>query len=356
MGLHVAPQLAEDQQEAADGAVEELTQAILRQDWDYKCDPKEIRKNRREARQAQEEGLKDLADQIENELLGDERDSMNEMKLPGSDRSIMAVPLEDSGFAFDRQTFRDHVAMRMGQPCPDPLPEDCPRCGKKDIDRAHLLDCKTGGWVRLRHGEVQRAWAKVMRQACGTATLEPAIGPVSGPAFERKTTTTDEGARGDIKARGIFQDQVDSIFDTVVVNTFKPSAKKKGLKSHSILRAAEKGKRAEYEERVTRNGQTFTPLASSTLGTLDPEAEHVLLRLAKKLSKEHGEAGPAELHARMSIQAATIKATSLCLRSHESISTISSEHHKQGAEDEQEADGEKDFRVLQSDLGNPFWD
>jgi hypothetical protein len=197
-----------------------------------------------------------------------------------------------------------------------------------------------------------------MRQACGAATLEPEIGPVIGPAFQRQTTTTKEGARADIRARGLFQDQEDSLFDVVVVNTFNPSAKKKGLKPLSVLRAAENQKRAEYEERVIRNGETFTPLASSVLGTLGPEAEQVLLTLCSKLSKEGGETAPTESHARMSIQAATIKATSLCLRSRNSTSPFSSEQGIEGAEGG-EAEGrheKEDFRVIQEELGLMYVD
>jgi hypothetical protein len=354
LGLNVATQMAEDMQGGADHAVEDLVQAIKQQDWHYTVDPKEIRKTRRETKKIQEGTLKGLADSVEKELEGEERHIMREMRLPGSDRSICAIPRDGSAAAYDRQTFRDHMAIRMGLPCPDPLPEDCPRCGEEDIDRNHLLNCKTQGRVTRRHGEVQRAWAKLMKLACRWASLEPLMGGLGGPAFEKGSTTTDKEARGDILARGVFQDQVESLFDVVVVNTFKESARKKGLKPATILRIAEGLKRAEYEERARRAGQTFTPLASSILGTLGPEAEQVLLTLCAKICNERGgDAKAIELHARMTIQAATIKATSLCLRAHPETSQ-SCVHGEKGVENESAT--EDDFRVLQEELGNPFRD
>jgi hypothetical protein len=227
---------------------------------------------------------------------------------------LAAIPLDDSGLALDRQTFRDAVAIRMGLLPPDELPKDCPSCGEEDIEISHLLKCPNGGWVRRRHTEVLKVWAKLMRGVCETVVEEPYLGPVIGGPFLKDTTTTGPEARADILARGFFQPQRNSLFDVTIVDTAKKSALKKGLKPETVLAAAERAKRNEYEERILRQGGTFTPLAASVYGTLAHDSEQVLQRLAGMLAKRKEERGAIEHCARLKLQVAIVKATSLCLR------------------------------------------
>ena len=114
------------------------------------------------------------------------------------------------------------------------------------------------------------------------------------------------------------------------------------------------------------NGETFTPLACSVLGTLGPEAEHVLLRLSSKLTKKGENPRAAEHHLRMRIQAAVIKATSQCLRRSRKSETTktreqATEEGVEGTEAQPEAETEsevdpEDYQGLQQDLGMPFED
>ena len=254
------------------------------------------------------------AAQLERELEGRERASLHEALNGGGNVWLAAIPLDDSGLALDRQTFRDAVALRMGQPIPDKLPSYCPSCGEEDIELSHFLKCPNGGWVRRRHTEVLKVWAKLMRGVCETVVEEPFLGPVVGGPFLKDTTTTDPEARADILARGFFQPQRNSLFDVVITDTAKQSALKKRMSPEAVLREAERGKDDEYSERVVRKGDTFTPLAASVYGTLAPRAEQVLQRLAGLLAKRKEERGVIEHCARLKIQSAIVKATSLCLR------------------------------------------
>ena len=66
------------------------------------------------------------ATRIAERLTGLEKRSLQEALLSGGTRILETIPLEDAGFALPRQTFRDAVALLMGQPLPDGLPDACP--------------------------------------------------------------------------------------------------------------------------------------------------------------------------------------------------------------------------------------
>jgi hypothetical protein len=88
--------------------------------------------------------------------------------------------------------------------------------------------------------------------ACETLVEEPLLGPIVGGPFVKDTTTTAPDVRADIMARGFFQAQQNSLFDVTIVDTAKESALKKGLRPETVLAAAERAKRNEYEERILR--------------------------------------------------------------------------------------------------------
>jgi hypothetical protein len=113
-------------------------------------------------------------------LQGREHVSLLEASRGGGAAWLAAVPLEEAGYAFPRQTFRDAVAVRMGIPLPDPLPPACPSCGEEDAEFSHSLKCHTGGWVRRRHTDVLKEWARLMKMLCETVVEEPELGPVIG--------------------------------------------------------------------------------------------------------------------------------------------------------------------------------
>ena len=118
------------------------------------------------------------ATRIAESLTGLEKRSLQEAMLSGGTRILGTIPLEDARFALPRQTFRDAVAMLMGQPLPDGLPEACPSCGEEGADLAHYLKCCDGGWVRRRHTEVLKELARLMKEVCETVEEEPVFGPV----------------------------------------------------------------------------------------------------------------------------------------------------------------------------------
>ena len=209
-----------------------------------------------------------------------------------------------------RQTFRDAIALRMGLPLPDPLPERCPSCGEP-FDLDHALKCSTGAWVRRRHDEVKLAWKRLLQQVSATVLEEPLVPQAVGVSFRRAATTTDPGARADLLATGVLRPTEDVYFDVAVVDTGAASYEPRG--AVQVLREKEGKKKAQYEERVAATG-AFVPLVGSVYGTLAPEANKILALVVEKIGEERKERIDATRWQRVALQVATIKATSKCLR------------------------------------------
>jgi hypothetical protein len=298
-------------------AVDSVVNAIMRQDWSFTVDKEALKSDKADRAVMTDARLSLEAEELEAELDGNESRTLREIRMTGGASWLAAIPLEDSSFALSQQTFRDVVALLMGQPLPDELPPDCPSCGSKGVDVAHLLMCPNGGWIRRRHTEVLKELARLLKVVCGQTAVyeEPELGPIMGGPFLNKRTTTDPGARTDIAARGFFEAQMWAHFDVTIIDTACKSALKKGLKPETVLANAQRLKRDMYEERVKRLGGSFTPFAASVYGTLAPESEHVIQTIMSKMPKKEGGRGPSEACARLRIQLAIVKATSMCIRS-----------------------------------------
>ena len=311
LGLPRPEDLARQELSASAGGSLALADAVLRQDWDYKEDSKMIQRAR-DSRLA-EKHTQDLetAKRELKRLTGRARRGLEEAIEDDHSSWLSAVPLEHLALDLNRQVFRDAVALKMGQDLPDPLPQYCPDCGE-DFDISHALTCKKGAWIVRRHHEVKAAWRALFREVSDQVDDEPVLPPAVMAAITKKSTTTDPGARGDIRVRGLFQVQQDAYTDVVVVDTGCPSNVGKG--AMTVLRAAETRKHSMYDERVRPYG-AFAALASSVYGTLGPEASKILALVTKGLDAERQEKAHKITMHRVNLQIATVKAVSMSLRS-----------------------------------------
>ena len=86
------------------------------------------------------------------------------------------------------------------------------------------------------------------------------------------------------------------------------------MTSERVLEDYEQRKKRKYNDRVGANGYNFSPLVCSVYGTLAPEAARIANKGARGVDPDRGERDSViDLHAVM-LQAAVIKAVSLCLR------------------------------------------
>ena len=84
-------------------------------------------------------------------------------------------------------------------------PNTCP-CGQL-FTLTHSLNCLKGGYTRLRHNEICDTFATLLHEIFHDVEKDPKLQSLEGESFHNKTTTTEDDARLDIKANGIWQDR-----------------------------------------------------------------------------------------------------------------------------------------------------
>ena len=86
----------------------------------------------------------------------------------------------------------------------------------------------------------------------------------------------------DVRIRGVWQSQVDALFDVRVVDTDAPSYQSRS--PQAVLCTAEVEKRRKYGAACLARRASFTPLCFSVDGLFGSEADYFLRRLADSLS------------------------------------------------------------------------
>ena len=175
-------------------------------------------------------------------------------------------PLEVHAFELPKGSFRDALGLRYGWQVPQ-LPTTCV-CGSA-MEVEHALSCRFGGLPIRRHNEVRNLLASCLRKVACDTTIEPLLQPLSGEVFHRRTTTTDQDARLNIKASGFWVGGGGGprkhVFFVRVLNPFAPSYR--SLPIPSTYLRHEKAKLDRYEERVREvERAAFKPLVFSATG------------------------------------------------------------------------------------------
>ena len=123
----------------------------------------------------------------------------------------------------------------------------------------------------------------------------------------------NDGKRGDVLIRGLYNRGMDTIIDVRVTNL--DSKSNRTCDPDKVLARHEKEKKNKYLEACLKQRRSFTPFVVSTDGMLGREASNLMMKLAQKLSskwKLPQSQVSGMIRARMSI--AIARATHLCLR------------------------------------------
>ncbi|KAL5477407.1 hypothetical protein EMCRGX_G024203 [Ephydatia muelleri] len=190
---------------------------------------------------------------------------------------LNVLPLQNYHFDLSPLQFRDGLAIRYlrDPPC---LPPKFDGYGTA-LTLQHALDCKKG---------------------------EPVV-------READVKTADGGLRLDLGIRGVWQPQVEALFDVKVVDTDAPSHRTRS--PEAILESGAKEKKRVYEQAVVERRGNFTPIVLSVDGLLHREAEHFLKRMAANLARKWEKPYSQTCgYVRARLALAIIRATSLCLR------------------------------------------
>ena len=196
---------------------------------------------------------------------------------------------------------------------PQRLPTSC-QCGQA-FSVIHAFSCSLGGFHTLRHNEVRDITAGLIKQVAHQVTIEPHLQPLSGEHLRYSTANTEDQARLDVAASGIWGGRFDrTLIDIRVFNPYAAS-------NRSTLLAAcyakhEKEKKRTYEQRVLNvEHASFIPVVLSSTGGMSKCASALYKRIASMQSSKTNEPYNkiiASIHCRISF--ALLRSSIMCLR------------------------------------------
>lgn len=229
----------------------------------------------------------------------------------GTSAWLTALPLEQHGFALHKADFRDALCLRYGWPLAY-APSTC-SCGA-NFEPDHMLICRYGGYLTLRHNEIRDLTASLLKETCANVTTEPRLQPLTGESLPASANREDE-ARVDIKAKGFWsQGSQEAFFDVRVFHPFAPSYRNTPIAT--LLKQHENKKKREYGQRVREIERgSFTPLVLTTTGGMGKEATAFYKRLASLISEARNEPYSAVMSwVRCRLSFALLRSCILCIR------------------------------------------
>ena len=113
---------------------------------------------------------------------------------------------------------------------PSHLPSSCARGASFSIE--HALSCPKGGFPSLRHNGIRDLTANLLTEVCSNVCVEPELQPLSGESLKNRTANTEDHARLDIAANGLWGGRYERNFlDVRVFNPHAPTNKHTPLQS-----------------------------------------------------------------------------------------------------------------------------
>ena len=124
---------------------------------------------------------------------------------------------------------------------------------------------------------------------CPNVGIEPALQPLSGESFSKRSSNTENGSRLDIRAQDLWdKSKRSALFDIRVFHSHAPSNCTSS--TEACYRRHEQEKRCACEKCIIEvEHGTFTLLVLSSSGGCGPSATVVLKRLAGLISEKHGQ-------------------------------------------------------------------
>ena len=145
-------------------------------------------------------------------------------------------------------------------------------------------------------------------------TVEPLLTPLTGETLKYKTSNTEDHARLDVSARGVWIRGNKAYFDVKVFNPLARSYSNQTLKA--AHKSNENAKKRLYMERVINvEHGTFTPLVFTCLGGMSVECAHFFNRVSDKLSEKRNiTTSQGRTWVRRKLSFCLLRATNLCIR------------------------------------------
>ena len=211
------------------------------------------------------------------------------------------------------------IYLRYGwEPTKTPLTCEC----GADFNLTHALHCAKGGYTHIRHNEIRDTFANLMNEVCHDVEIEPKLQPLQGESFVNNSTTTEDEARLDIKANGLWGSRFSRAFFDVKI--FNPHAKTSRKLHKDAYKYREKLKNSKYQQRILNVEQSsFCPLIFGCTGGAAKTATRTMQRFSEKLSEKRQESYPESInYIRTKISFALLRSSILCIRGCRSLRKV----------------------------------
>jgi len=230
----------------------------------------------------------------------------------GASNWLSVIPIDEHGCSLHKRAFHDVLALRYGWRF-----ENCPThcvCGKS-FSIEHALSCHCGGYTSIRHNEIRDITASLLSEVCNSVEIEPhPQEAVPGETFSYRSAITDDGARLDVAANGVWGGRFErAFFDVRILNPFAQS----NLKSlEHMYHCHENEKKRQYEARIREiEHSSFTPLILSTTGGMGRQAKVLYKRLASMIAdKRESNYNEVLWWMRCKLNFALLGASIMCIR------------------------------------------
>ena len=196
--------------------------------------------------------------------------------------------------------FRDALALRYLR-MPPGLPSRCDGCGES-FTLQHGLDCPKGGLIIRRHNEIRDCLGDMAALVWPQVIREPVV-------REGDPASDDPGLHLDLGIRGVWQPQVEVLFDICVIDTDAPSYRRRS--PVSVLDSGAIEKKRVYRSVVEDRRGNFTPFVLSVDDLLQHKASHFVKHLSACLASRWVKPFSDVL---AGLLFASVRSASMCLR------------------------------------------
>ena len=266
------------------------------------------------------EKLKIKAAAIEQFLSPAELRAVSDAKDPGASNWLSAAPMEEYNFVLNKKEFRDAMNLRYGKDLKG-LPSKCP-CGQS-FNMTHALNCKTGGFITIRHNRVRDFEALLLTKMCNDVEIEPPLQQVEGEIINDLTSVN---ARPDVRGRAFWREGQNVFFDVRMTNTNSESPRH--LTSEKIFIKHEREKKRQYNNRIMDvEHSTFTPLVFSVDGGMPKECLKFHKFVTEKIANKSGRRYENVLSIiKYKLSFLILRASVICVRGSRSLTTHPGNH------------------------------
>ena len=286
LSIHDLSQTTDMEYEYSRSATKELTDAIYHQVPEFTEDIRKMAEVKHEISKSRAAYYKEKRQEILPELNDIQTLQLDLAAEKGASSWLTSLPLQTFGYTLNKQEFNDALALRYNLKIKDAA-RKCV-CGESNTIN-HLLVCKKGGYVSMRHNSLRDLIAELMTNSyCKDVSTEPILLPVDGLQLPRGANIAEE-ARLDIAARSVWSPLERAFFDVRVFHAPAPSNRALNTIAR-MYKTHETQKKTAYNVRVLEVEKgTFTPIVFSTTGGMGIEAQNLFKNIAVKMSNKTGQ-------------------------------------------------------------------